>query len=86
MECCKEYVVKLPKNTALILMIVNIILPGIGTMISGCLVKKIQCNVILIGLLQLVLVPVLLIGWIWSILHGIWLFQKAKGEKLLIIG
>ena len=85
MECCKEYVVKLPENLALVLLIINIIFPGVGTMVSGCAGDKVECNVILIGLLQLVTAP-LIVGWVWSIFHGVWLWQKAKGEKLFLIG
>jgi glycerol uptake facilitator-like aquaporin len=37
-------------------------------------------DVLLLGLIQLLTAPFLLIGWIWSINHGMAIFEKSKPE------
>jgi hypothetical protein len=61
---------------AVILLVVNIFLPGLGTMILGCLNNECNWNHIVVGLLQLLLAG-LIVGWIWSIWWGILLVQKS---------
>lgn len=59
----------LGKCLALVILIINIIAPGVGTIIMGCCSQNCGewfCT----GILQLLL-TVLLIGWIWSICTGI---------------
>ena len=53
---------------------------GIGTVISGCCFTQNQdgCRIIIVGLLQLLTLPLFLIGWIWSICHGIELYKRRK--------
>jgi hypothetical protein len=60
---------ELGKCLALIILIINIVLPGVGTIIMGCCSSNCGewfCT----GILQ-ILLTVLLIGWIWSICTGI---------------
>jgi hypothetical protein len=55
--------------TALIILIINIFLPGVGTMIMGCYSEscgKWAC----IGIVQ-ILLAALIVGWIWAIYTGI---------------
>ena len=61
---------KVPSPWGIVLFIVNIFFPGVGTMISSCLAPG-DCNVeaLVIGLCQL-LTAWLIIGWIWSIIWG----------------
>ncbi|XP_056001016.1 uncharacterized protein LOC130048385 [Ostrea edulis] len=73
----------LPLELAVVCCVMNFILPGVGTMISGISVlccaktdditrkqKYSSCIVVVaIGVLQLIMVSCFLIGWIWS---GIW--------------
>ena len=59
----------LGKCLALIILILNILMPGVGTIIMGCC--STNCTEWLCtGILQMLL-TVLLIGWIWSICTGI---------------
>ncbi|MCP4367039.1 MAG: hypothetical protein GY797_02825 [Deltaproteobacteria bacterium] len=48
-------------------LILNIIWPGLGTMISACAGEKFQCNTLCHGVLQW-LTSIVLVGWIWSII------------------
>ena len=49
---CNDAVVKgLDKNTALVLLIINVLFSGLGTMISACIKDGFKCNVLVAGLL-----------------------------------
>ena len=65
---------------AYIILILNILLPGTGTMIASCLgdsnVNKTQLT---IGIIQL-LTSVYLLGWIFSIYWGWIIVKKSKGD------
>lgn len=76
----------------IILFIVNIIFPGrfvllrnsclgIGTII-GAAMGKASKKAYLFGILQLLL-SVILIGWIWSILWGYFMFDKKAMKKMV---
>ncbi|CAM9356957.1 unnamed protein product [Ectocarpus sp. 8 AP-2014] len=57
---------------------VNIFVPGAGTIIAGictCSLKN-----VLVGILQMVTAPIV-IGWVWSILWGWELWQIARGKR-----
>ena len=73
---CKAAVVKVDPPLHLILFIVNIIFPGWGTMISACVGKKFEATTLIFGLLQMFLFWTI-IGWIWSIVHGYWIYEKS---------
>lgn len=56
---------------ALIVLILNIFWPGLGTVILGLIGYQANCCAFFcLGLLQFILAPVLLIGWIWAICTG----------------
>ena len=57
----------------------NIIIPGFGTMIqSYCDGRSCwNCGTFFVGVLQLILAPIL-VGWIWSIWHGIRVYEVSK--------
>ena len=76
---CKASVVKLDRTLAIVCLILNCIpfTSGVGTMISACTGKDFNCNALLYGILQLLL-TFILVGWIWSIVHGIWLLDASK--------
>ena len=59
----------------IVLLILNIIWPGIGTMINSCL-GGFDSKAFLIGLAQWLLCCCF-IGWIWSIYWGVLIFQKG---------
>ena len=54
---------------------------GIGTII-GAAIGKCSNKAYLVGILQLIL-SVILIGWIWSILWGYFMFDKKAMKKVV---
>ena len=79
-DTCKKAVVKVDKNMALLCLILNCIpfTSGVGTMVSACINPgEFNTMALVFGLLQL-LTAWLLIGWIWSIIHGVWIWQKSS--------
>ena len=75
---CKESVTTVSPPMHIVLFIVNIFLPGVGTIISSFIGKEgFNMMALVFGVLQLVLTS-FLVGWIWSIVHGYWLYQKGS--------
>ncbi len=63
------------------LLIVNIFLPGVGSMISGCIIgQNVGKSYILEGVFQLLTAPCI-IGWIWSIFSSLDMIKMA-GEPV----
>ena len=58
----------------------NIIVPGIGTVLAACLGDSYAANKsqIVIGFLQL-LTAIYIFGWAWSIYWGALIIQKSEG-------
>lgn len=55
---------KVNKTTALLVLIINIFAPGLGTVIAGFLdARGLNAKLILYGIIQLI---VIVIGWIWG--------------------
>ena len=79
-DCCKDAVVSLKHDHALICAILNFIpmTCGIGTMVSACINDKgFNYNVFLMGWLQWFFGG--FIGpYVWSIIHGLWLLEAEK--------
>ena len=76
---CKAAVVELEHTLAIVCLILNCIpfTSGVGTMVSACAGKDFNGTALVFGILQFLL-AFILVGWIWSIVHGIWLLDKAK--------
>jgi hypothetical protein len=68
------------KAVAVVIIVLNVLIPGLGTMISSCVssgpLSKTQLT---IGLLQLFTWHALLLGWIWSIYWAYLIGRKAWG-------
>ena len=77
-DCKDKSIHRVGKPLHIVIFLLNIFFPGIGTMISACINKanKLYPFTIVIGLLQL-LTAWLLIGWIWSIVWGWFIFKKS---------
>ena len=74
---CKAAVTTVNPPIHIILFIVNIFCPGWGTIISSFIGKEGFCmNALIFGLLQFFL-SWTIVCWIWSIMHGYWIYQKA---------
>jgi hypothetical protein len=58
--------------------LLNVLLPGTGTMLSSAYAKGgCRFDVLGIGFAQLLTAPILLFGWAWSINHGAALMDLA---------
>jgi len=73
--------------TAIVLLFINIFVPGIGTMIVGCIAGgNTNCFAwFCIGFLQLFLTPIFLIGWIWAIITGVQLLQRSGQNNQVVV-
>mmetsp|Transcript_7227 Transcript_7227/g.22204 ORF Transcript_7227/g.22204 Transcript_7227/m.22204 type:complete len:96 (-) Transcript_7227:106-393(-) len=62
-------------NMGILILLLNIFLPGIGSIVTG--VSKSKTSTIIVGVLQL-LTSWIIVGWIWSIWWGILIYQKSS--------
>lgn len=84
---CGNRVPILDTGVAIIILVINILFPGLGTMIVGCIGGgSTNCFAwFCIGFLQLFLFPVFLIGWIWSIMTGIMVVSRSGSQTHVIV-
>ena len=77
-DCCKSSIVKTTQPLAILCLILNCIpfTSGVGTIVSAFLGARFNTVALIFGLLQLLL-AVILVGWIWSIVHGLLLVYAA---------
>ena len=88
LPCCKSSASDLSETSAVICLTLNVAYPGFGTIISGFVDRK-GCNATAFwtGVLQAILSPVFLIGYVWGIWH-MWLTLRSirsaesKGEQV----
>ena len=74
---CDKSVVKCPEPWPLVFLILNIVLPGWGTMMSAyCDPAGFNTDALLVGLAQLI-TAFIIIGWFWSIFWGVRIYQKG---------
>lgn len=64
-----------------IILIINCIIPGLGTMIVSCYTEKWSKTLFTIGVFQLFLAYIL-IGWAFSIYWGWLVFKKASADPV----
>ena len=72
--------VKVKSQVAKYVLILNIVLPGTGTILAGLNQdkKEVLVNNIIVGLLQLVLAPFFLVGWVWSLVLALQIYFKSR--------
>ncbi len=66
----------------LCLFIMNIFIPGSGTIVAGCMSPKNRCCLILCGIAQLFL-AVIIIGWVWSCVSGYQIFRRSREVRFM---
>jgi len=73
---CDHPIPKVSPSQAIFCLIVNIVLPGIGTMIAGCIIPENEinytrncCCIFWLGFLHLILTPVF-VGYIFALVYG----------------
>eukprot|EP01080_Neovahlkampfia_damariscottae_P001415 gene1415-12035_t len=74
---------RIEKSAALICLLLNVFFPGFGTLL-GSLMAPSGCDFcgIIYGLLQIALAG-FLIGWIWSIIWGLLMYQSSYQHNVL---
>ena len=76
-----KYIPKVKSPHHITCFVLNILLPGVGTILSGILAtdQKNDCWInILMGCLQLFLAPVG-VGWVWAIIWGYFIYKRGSG-------
>lgn len=59
-------------------LILNVLpLPGLGTLVTGVVSRENILRDVVVGILQLLLVP-LVVGWLWSIVWGVLIFVQSR--------
>ena len=64
------------QNLAILLLFLNVVFPGLGTVISACIGPKCNCMAFICAILQMVTCWIC-IGWCWSIAHGVAIYKKT---------
>ena len=65
-------------NMALICFIINICIPGVGTIINAITREPMSQKNLIAGIIQM-FTACCLVGWIWSIYWGYLIYNKRKG-------
>jgi len=73
-----------PKSTGVLCLFLNFFIPGLGTLVAGLQANSSSC--VVIGIMQLLLLPCALIGWIWSIWWGVLIYKKSKYHEAVLLG
>lgn len=76
-EKTKNHLPTLSRGLAIFILVLNIIVPGLGTACLSCIGGSCKTEHLIIAVLQFVLAWIV-IGWIWSILWGLLLLMKAS--------
>ena len=79
MCCPPEHINPTNGIAAMICLILNIFVPGTGTILNACLGVKVGPG-LLYGILQLLTTPII-IGWVWSIIYGIKIVQLSGKQR-----
>jgi len=85
---CDQWIEKIPvvsESAAVAIFILNIIFPGVGTMVLACLGPSGNVgDQLLVGILQLLLFAFCFIGIFWSIWWSVLVFQKAGNHQQVV--
>ena len=75
-ELKSKSVVKVPHPWHIIFLVLNVIFPGLGTILSACCGSDLKVWPVMVGLVQM-FTSFLIIGWLWSIWWGWLIFRKS---------
>ena len=79
--CCPSSNVDVSETSGMVILILNILTCNWGTLISSCMDRNgCNCDAFLIGLCQGLTFPLLFLGYVWAILHGIAVYENSKGK------
>ena len=86
---CEKWIQSIPfvsQGNGIIILIINILFPGLGTMILACMSPNISGEQLLIGMLQFLFFIFFFVGILWSIWWSILVLQKSgKTPEIVII-
>jgi hypothetical protein len=68
--------------TGILVLFLNIILPGVGSILAGLCGGSLGC--VVAGLLQMLLAP-FIIGWVWSIVWGVKIWEYSHHTAVIVI-
>ena len=81
--CCYEHIYPVPNPCCLLL--INIFLPGIGTMLQSYYFNMgWNCGTFFVGFLQLITAPII-IGWIWAVWHSCQVKAVSENPQVIIV-
>ena len=72
-----DALVKAKKPIAIVAMVLNIIFPGVGTLVACVTANKTFEGLKCFAMMWLMCF-LFFVGWVWSIVHGVQLFMKAS--------
>ena len=72
-----DALVKAKKPIAIVAMVLNIIFPGVGTLVACVTANKTFEGLKCFAMMWLMCFA-FFVGWVWSIVHGVQLFMKAS--------
>ena len=72
----EDAVVKVGKNVAIAALLLNILFPGIGTLVACVVADKTVAGIKCFACMWLMCL-VFLVGWVWSVWHGVLILRKA---------
>ena len=78
-QCCIENVPELEKSDAILFLILNVIVSGLGTFVLGLKQGQSGEDIKKTGIIQFIL-SFFIVGWFWSVYWGITLVQKSSGD------
>lgn len=61
----------------IVLLLLNIFFPGLGTILNSCMGLKFNATTCIVGILQM-LTAYILIGWVWAIWWGVIIMEKSS--------
>jgi hypothetical protein len=76
-ETWQQSIPECTKECALILFLLNICFPPFGTLIMACISKPFSTDQLLVGILQILTLPLCCVGWVWSIWWGYLCYMKG---------
>ena len=81
MELHEVSIVEIPHRHAKAVVLLNIFLPGSGSILAGIKAGgDAVFNNVIVGLLQFVMTPFFLLGWFWSIYLAYLILNKSKDK------
>ena len=71
-----EALVAVQKPIGVLAMVLNVLLPGTGTLVACIVAGKIKEGIVCFAMMWL-MTFVFLAGWVWSVVHGVMIFLKS---------